>query len=378
MAVSLVVVACQPLDAPLVTVSDSAGVQITVSAEDSTRYAVVDGVPILSIGAPDATGPSLFANIGGVRQDARGRIWVADGQSAEIRIFERDGTHARTVGRRGEGPGEFMRVRLLGRFAGDSIAVWDDALGRLTVLSPEGNVSRIVTAGTGEAAPPNGFRTYPDGTVLARIREILPAGALQPGTVIPDTAVFARVDYSTMVSEPLGGAPAPKWVWTGRESVPIPFLLNPGFDLAGTALHVTSGTAFRIRVLQAGRLVRSYGLDRGPAPVTDIERAEYASLFEDGPDNTQREDYLSVLAHPEAPLSLPAYRSLVVADDGAVWAERYKYGDFDVYDAEGVFRGKVEVPLTITQVRDSTLVGVWRDEYYVEHVRLYRYRRLLP
>ncbi len=195
--------------------------------------------------------------------------------------------------------------------------------------------------------------------------------------MIPDTAVFVRVDYSTMESDTLGGAPAPKWLWTGRNSVPIPFLLNPGFDLSETEVHVTSGAAFRIRVLQGGRLTESYGLDRGPSPVTDAERREYADLFA-GPriDPRQREDYLSALRHPEVPSLLPAYRSIVVADNGEVWAERFEYGAFDVYDSDGVFRGQVDVPVTLTQVRDSTLVGVWRDEHLVEHVRVHRFERV--
>lgn len=378
-AFGLAILACQPTNTPPATVTDSAGVQITLSVEGSHRYAVVDSTPILSLGGPDAAGPTLFGNISGVRQDERGSLWVADGQSAELRIFGSDGTPLKTVGGRGEGPGEFMSIRLIGSFVGDSVAVWDDALGRLTVLDPAGNVVRTVVAGSGQSAPPNAFRTYTDGTVLARIREVLPAGALEPGTVIPDTAVFARVNYSTKESQPLGGAPAPKWVWTGRNSVPIPFLLNPGFDLSDTELHVTSGTPFRIRVLDGGRLIRSYGLDRMPAPVTDLERQEYTDMFAGAPAGSpRREDYLSVLAHPEVPSSLPAYRSIVVADGGGVWAERYRYGDFDVYDAEGIFQGKVDVPLMLTQVRDSTLIGVWRDQHFVEHIRVYRFRRMSP
>lgn len=368
--------ACDSSRPPSATVTDSVGVRITLAAEHSRRFAVVDSTPMLSLGGPDATGPMLFGNVGGVLLGPRGRLWIGDGQSAEVRIFDRDGTHVKSVGGRGEGPGEFVSIRLLGIFAGDSVAVWDDAQGRLTVLDADADVARVVTAGGRESPPPNGFRMYPDGTVLARIRNVLPAGSLEPGTVIPDTAVFARVDYSTMESEVLGGAPAPRWIWTGRNSVPIPFLLNPGFDLRGTELHVTSGTAFRIRVLEGGRLKESYGLDRGPAPVTDVERREYIEMFtEVMPDSPQRDDYLSVLDRPEVPELLPAYRTIVVADNGEVWAERYTYGAYDVYDADGVFRGQVEVPVMLTQVRDSTLVGVWRDEYFVEHVRVYGFER---
>jgi hypothetical protein len=236
--------------------------------------------------------------------------------------------------------------------------------------------TRIVTAHTGEEYPPNGFRVFSDGTVLARIRPVLPAGTLEPGSIIPDTAIFARVDYSGMSSEPEGGAPAPKWLWTGHSQIPIPFTVNPGFDVSGDEVHVTSGPFFRVRVFRDGSLVESYGLDRDPAPVTAKEEKEYTDMFGQGPsDSPLRQEYLSVLRDPHVPRVLPAYRSLVVADDGSVWVERYDYGSFDVYGADRVFLGRMEVPVQLTQVADSRLVGVWRDAMNVEYVRIYRHRK---
>lgn len=379
--IALLVAACGCSEAqqPNVLVTDSAGVRITLSVDSARTFALVDSLPLLSLGGVDASGPMLFANIQGVLLDRLGRVWVADRQSAEVRLFDGDGSFRKSVGRRGEGPGEFMSIRLLGGFRGDSIAVWDDAQGRLTVLDSAGNVARIVTAQTTESVPPNAFRVFKDGTALARVRTVLQAGALEPGTIIPDTAVLARVDYATMVSEPEGGAPAPKWLWTGRNSVPIPFTVNPGFDVWGDEVHVTSGPAFRIRVFQGGRLRESYGLDRAPAPVTAADRRDYETMVLGGSgDSQRRDDYLSVLQHPEVPTLLPAYRSLVVADNGDVWAERYTYGTFDVYDPEGVYLGRVESPLMVTQVLGSRLIGVWRDELGVEHVRVYRFRRTRP
>lgn len=375
--VALSTAACGGTERSSVTVTDSAGVRITLSPATPRIFAIVDTVPDLTLGGDDATGPTQFGDIGGVRMDRRGNLWVADGQSAEVRLFHPDGSFWKSVGGRGEGPGEFMSLRLLGSFRGDSVAVWDDAQGRLTVLDPQGNVARVVTARGDDTYPPNAFHVFRDGTVLARIRKVLQAGALEPGTVIPDTAIFARVDYSSMHSEPEGGAPAPRWLWTGHSSIPIPFTLNPGFDVSGDDVHVTSGPAFRIRVLRGGRLVESYGLDQDPEPVTAAERQEYTDMVMQGPgDRPRRDDYLSVLHDPNVPTLLPAYRSIVVDDEGGVWAERYAYGTFDVYGPDRVLLGRVDVPLTLTQVTGSTLVGVWRDEVDVEHVRVYRFRRV--
>jgi hypothetical protein len=368
---------CGPSRPPRVTVTDSAGVRITLSAATARTFAVVDTPAVLSLGGADATGPTQFATIRGVYVDHRGTVWVADGQSDEVRLFHPDGSHWKTLGGPGEGPGEFESLRLLGGFRGDSVAVWDDAQGRLTVLDADGNVARIVNAGGEDQYPPNAFRVFANGTVLARIRPVLRVGPPEPGTVIPDTAVFARVDYTKGSSTQEGGAPAPKWLWTGHSQIPIPFTVNPGFDVSGEDVHTTSGTVFRIRVFRDGRLVESYGLDRDPAPVTDEERRDYADLFVD--DTSPRgKEYLAVLRDPHVPTKLPAYRSLVVADDGTVWAERYQHGTFDVYGPDRAFLGQVTVPVQLAQVESSRLVGVWRDDMNVEHVRIYRFRRVSP
>lgn len=365
------------MEAPGVTVTDSAGVRIRLSAAPPRIYAVVDSVPVLSLGGRDVTGPTQFDNIGGVYRDPHGNLWVADGQSAEVRLFRPDGSFWKRVGGRGEGPGEFMRVRLLGAFRGDSVAVWDDAQGRLTVLDTEGEIVRVVTYLGGEDAPPNGFRVFRDGTVLARVRRVLQAGELEPRTIIPDTAIFARVDYADATAKPEGGAPAPRWLWTGRASIPIPFTANPGFDVSGDDVHVTSGSAFRVRVFRDGRVVESYGLDRGPEPVSAADRKEYVDLIAGGVSEAEgRGEYLSVLNHPNVPTVLPAYRTLVVDDEGGTWAERWARGTFDVYGPDRALRGRVEVPLALTQVAGDLLVGVWRDDLDVEHVRIYRFRRV--
>lgn len=371
--------ACGRARRQAVTVTDSAGVRITLSADVPDTFAVVDSEPVLSLGGPNATGPTQFANIQGVRVDRHGNVWVADGQSDEIRIFHADGSFSKTVGGRGQGPGEFMSVRLLGTFRGDSVAVWDDAQGRLTVLDSVGNVARVVTAHGSEDAAPNAFRVFADGTVLARIRRVLQAGALEPETILPDTAVYARVDYADTRIRPEGGAPAPKWLWTGHSQIPIPFTVNPGFDVSGDEVQTTSGTAFRIRVFRDGHLVESYGLDRGPAPVTAADRKAYADMFAHGDELSPRaREYLAVLRDPHVPTYLPAYRRLVVAADGDVWVERYEYGSFDVYGADRAFLGRVEVPVQLTEVVGSRLVGVWRDAMNVEYVRIYGFRRVRP
>jgi len=143
---TLALAACQA-DRPglQVMVTDSSGVRITITEGAERTFAEADPQPIVTLGGADVEGPTQFFDIRGVHVDSRGNLWVADGGSAEVRLFRPDGSHWKTVGGRGGGPGEFQRIRLLGAFRGDTVAFWDDDNARLTLLDPDGELVRTIS-----------------------------------------------------------------------------------------------------------------------------------------------------------------------------------------------------------------------------------------
>lgn len=65
----------------------------------------------LRIGQLEGEPPYLFGEIADLALDTAGRIYVADRQASEIRVFARSGRYLFTAGREGEGPGEFSGWR---------------------------------------------------------------------------------------------------------------------------------------------------------------------------------------------------------------------------------------------------------------------------
>jgi hypothetical protein len=63
----------------------------------------------LEIGADTGEAPYLFGRVSGLTADDAGRIFVADAQADEIRVFDNDGVFEYSIGRGGQGPGEFIR-----------------------------------------------------------------------------------------------------------------------------------------------------------------------------------------------------------------------------------------------------------------------------
>ncbi|MDX1390584.1 MAG: 6-bladed beta-propeller, partial [Acidobacteriota bacterium] len=128
-------------------VSDSAGVEIVTSSAPAwsagAGYHVSDD-PITVVGGIDDDPSTSFGWISGAVRLSDGRLVVLDGQSQDLRVFDRAGNLLATWGRAGEGPGEFVRAFHVTSLPGDTVAVFDGGNARVTFFSPAGEVVRTV------------------------------------------------------------------------------------------------------------------------------------------------------------------------------------------------------------------------------------------
>lgn len=79
-----------------------------------------------------------FGSIASVVADSRGRIYVLDWMSQDVRVFHPTGAYSHTIGRRGRGPGEFSGAWELDIGLGDTLTVLDDGMMRFSVFAPDG------------------------------------------------------------------------------------------------------------------------------------------------------------------------------------------------------------------------------------------------
>lgn len=375
--------ACSDDAAPRVQVFDDGGVRVTLTADDTAVFAELDSLPAVSIGGPDVSGPTRFFRIQAVHVDPGGRLWVADGQSGELRIFHADGSHWKTRGGRGEGPGEFVQIRLLGAPDGDSVLVGDGRIDRITVFDPNGDLVRTERVPSSDRPAPRLFDVFPDGSVLGQRPRIVATASLEAGQILTDSVELVRVRPGSSVAEPYGTAPGPLWLWTGRNQVPLPFTISASFAAFGNAVHLVSGPDFRIRVYEEGQLRETYGVDRPPRAVEEADTESYRAFVDEYVPEAMRRDYLSALDHELRPDVLPAYDRVLVSGGGHVWAQIYEPDlaaphRWDVFDADREFAGQVRVPggfypMAVTR---EAVVGVWRDSLGIEQVRSYGATRI--
>jgi len=103
----------------------------------------------LSIGEVEGREEYMFSRIRSIAVDARERIYVLDYKEAHIKVFDKKGMYIRTIGRRGQGPGELGLPRNLIVTKKNEIMVEDTGNRALTFFTLDGEfVKSLSTAKT--------------------------------------------------------------------------------------------------------------------------------------------------------------------------------------------------------------------------------------
>jgi len=89
----------------------------------------------------------MFSTIGGVMVDVEEDIIVIDEKEVVIKVFDKNGKHLRTFGKRGGGPGEFNTAARISLKGGKDIVVLDRGNNRLSYYSKEGQCLKEIPLG---------------------------------------------------------------------------------------------------------------------------------------------------------------------------------------------------------------------------------------
>jgi hypothetical protein len=357
-------------------------------------------VPALVLGEEDGPAATVFGAISGLEVDAAGRIYVLDRQANELRIFTPDGAHVRSVGRAGDGPGEYRNANGLRWLTPDTLVVVDQRANRYTILDAEGEYVRTVPRGLGFYGwvlfgGVNAGRLYerttlgPEGeeqlallgTVLhERVGRLatdrVPAGGVGvPAEPVRDTVLLPAVTgplyeaFSVQTSR-------------GGMGMPVPFAAGPVFHLDGRGgIRHGHGSAFRIlHTSLAGDTIAEILLAAEPTPVTSAELAEW----EAGKFVEQFKQMGGRLDLDRIPKSKPFFDGLYVDPDRYLWVSVPAGAmevAFRIFDPDGRYlgwlrasglKGDAYVPMV---VRGGRLYLVGRDELDVQRVYVFQIER---
>ena len=117
-ALSLAVPACGGTDGEA-----GGGAATGLDGPDRMLAPVVED--LYTVGAMAGEDWEMFGTIGSVAFDSRGQLHVLDGGAKRVVVVDGEGRLVRTVGKDGEGPGEFSSPTALALLSGDRLAVFD-------------------------------------------------------------------------------------------------------------------------------------------------------------------------------------------------------------------------------------------------------------
>jgi hypothetical protein len=234
---------------------------------------------VYAVGREEGAEHELFANVVAVGFDARDNLYVLDRDNQRVIVFDARGRFVRTVGKRGEGPGEFTFPIAMAVGADGSLLVADLGRASLSYFSPDGEY-RSVPMPADAGRPVSGLlvRDAPDGALL-RTQNIGP-GALTTGqppkspiirlAPLGDGARVTKLFEFELPAPVVRQSEGRTMVAMGtRAFEPLPFWAT----LPGGALAVTHDAGYAVRVLdRAGRVQRIVERPIRPRRVTREDR----------------------------------------------------------------------------------------------------------
>lgn len=324
----------------------------------------------LRIGALEGGGPEMFGSIAAIAVSSIGDIAVLESQTQEVRIFDRGGDHVRTVGRRGEGPGEFKNAISIHYDGGDRLWVVDLGNARYSVFSPTGELLRSSPRFAGVVYGDPGMFT--DLGLLDPTGRVTPEGEVQRFYVlvdsagaIADTLPPMRLGHmSTLQNVPARLAPFMPRVISTPET---------GGDvwIASTDRYVL------FRLAPAGDTLLEVRLETPPLELSPEDRDSLESIVSGWPASVDQEGL---------DLGAQYLRSLHADELGRVFVRpNLPEGEadrvFDMFDEEGRYLGRIQADVSMEArpkvlFRNNAAYGVTLDSFDVPY--LVRARLELP
>ncbi len=324
--------------------------------------------------------PGELVNPQSLALDDAGNLYVSDQQPSIIKMFAPDGRFVRTIGREGQGPGEFVVGFIAAREG--HLAVQDPRTSRVSLFDTAGTFIRSWSTSCCIWAPIH----------LDRRHRVYVPVMTPPG--VPASYRYVRYDTLGVVIDtvavPKGEDPP---MWTVRQGnvmqmmTPVPFTPQMRHAVApdGSLIFGWSGEY---------RLVRTEGRDTlgvmsrdwTPDPLSQERRQRHVDgMIErmgEGLDEVALRNSFPV---GEIPSTLPAFVEMNVDGAGNIWLTADSdsaSARLDVFSPEGAWLGRVVVPESFDPFTPSAWgtdrVYVSRqDEDGVPYVARYRIERSL-
>jgi hypothetical protein len=313
----------------------------------------------------DETGEAYeFTVIIGVAVSPRGLVHVLQGGEAAVRVFDERGRHVRTIGRDGEGPGEFRAPGAFG-FLGDTLWVHDRSLRRVSYFAPDGAFLRA------ETPTPLPVRRSPDDVVaIVSPAMLLPGGhAIGMGNYNADAAARGLVRAVPWLRLTRAGAVIDTLAWVTiasplalRSAQSTTFMVQP-FSSAPIAVVAASGRLVIVdrdapeggiavhAISPNGDTLWTRRLEYAPVRLTGrVVDSVVTSLVTRLGRGSQAWTPAQIREAMVVPQHLPSVSAVLPASDGSIWLRHEDFSPSTTYTVlagDGTPRATLSLPRSV-------------------------------
>ncbi|MGH7503058.1 MAG: 6-bladed beta-propeller [Longimicrobiales bacterium] len=325
-----------------------------------------------------------------------GRIIVADRGQTSILFYAADGRFLKRVARQGEGPGELRRMGSAFPYRGDSIAVFDLAMRRMSIFDGEGRFSRSFANPVTYARRPGVIPSqsccqirgaFADGSFVVHPPDDIPN---RPGPPRYGMLSLIRLSPDGEQTDTIGTFTSVRYEYDAsfpsdvREyRTVLPFL----YAVAADAV-IGSNAADNVVVVASadGERLDTVRLGSPPPPFTDAMIEERERLLRE--DHTRRPQFyeggLESSLGGTYPELAPAFSQIEIDTQGRIWVGEWTV-PFSAYQADTAGRrysvftrngealGAIMIPpgSRLAWAGEREVILIERDSLDVQYIRVY-------
>ena len=306
-------------------------------------------IPELTIDETFLPENTFFESAFNIKCDKDGYVYICDYKANNIKIFDSSGRFIKTIGKEGQGPGEFNRPYDIA-VTDERLIIWDIGNRRLDALTKDGEFIKSMPISIYDGWPQM-IRSLPNGDIAIASEKPYFGQSDKPQ------------DYSIDIYSP--DLEKKKRIYTQQiwrnkyvikenraTNVPIPFSPRVYWDVSPTGKIVIGYSKnYEIKIYGIdGEKISSFSHAYTPEKITNEDKKRFfASIgsFSGGEGKQGADDF--IVKNTEFPKFKPAFQQIKVDSEGNILVMCYKKNRneeglfFDAFDSRGNFLGNVQI-----------------------------------
>jgi len=290
----------------------------------------------------------FFGNLINLAFDTDNNIYASDYKSNNMKMFDTSGKFVKTMGREGQGPGEFQGPYYMS-ISRDRIAVYDLRNRRISILKLDGELTKYLQISIEEGRPAK-IRPLPNGDFVFGMQKMYYRDLDRPQEYTIEIYSPELEPKKTLFSQK---------IWQNRyiqtphfTNVPQPFAALVYWDVSPDGkIIVGFSESYTIEIYDSekGKL-SSFSHPYEPVKITEQDKKTwFAQMTSTGPSGVTQGAPDYIVKNTTFPKHKPPYEDIMVDSEGNILVFPYQKDNvknvkgFDAFDPQGKFIGSVQI-----------------------------------